>query len=416
MNSEYAAKRPIALITWVCVAHIFTMTGFSVFPALLPQFSELWSLSSSQAGTISAALFAGYTAAVPLLVTLTDRIDPRKVYVFSASLSIVGLVGFALFAHDTWSASVFHALFGAGLGGTYMPGLKALSDHIEARILSRATGFYTGCFSVGAALSYLYADLVFHAASWQMAYLLAAAFTFTGAIIVFVVVPGTHPDSKPTPFSSMLKVFSNRSAITWSICYGFHSWELFAFRAWTVAFLAFLGARAVSGGGSPLMYDLLPPVTIAALATLTGMPASILGNELCIRYGRRMTVIAVMLAAAAAALLTGGAAYMAYWVAALAVLIYSIAIMGDSASLTAAAVANAQPGLRGATMAVHSTIGFAGAAMGPVVFGYLLDAGGRDNPQGWFYGFAFMAALSLVSIVLIRMLKPRSAVGDRDLS
>ena len=89
---------------------------------------------------------------------------------------------------------------------------------------------------------------------------------------------------------------------------------------------------------------------------------------------------------------------------------------GDSAALTAAAVANAQPGLRGATMAVHSTIGFAGAAMGPVVFGYLLDAGGRDNPQAWFYAFGFMAALSILSIVLIRTLKPRSAIGDRDLS
>ncbi|MGI9371540.1 MAG: MFS transporter [Hyphomicrobiales bacterium] len=416
MTSEYAAKRPIALIIWVCVAHIFTMTGFSVYPALLPQFSELWSLSSGQAGTISAALFAGYTASVPLLVTLTDRIDPRKVYVFSATLSVVGLVGFALYAHDTWSASVFHALFGAGLGGTYMPGLKALSDHIDARILSRATGFYTGCFSIGAALSYLYADVVFSVSGWQMAYLLAAGFTCAGAIIVFIVVPGTHPDSKPTPFSAMIKVFSNKSALTWSICYGFHSWELFAFRAWTVAFLAFLGTQAVSAGDTPFLYDILPPVTIAALATLTGMPASLLGNELCIRYGRRMMVIAVMLGASAAALLTGGAAYMAYWVAAIAVLIYSIAIMGDSASLTAAAVANAQPGLRGATMAVHSTIGFAGAAMGPVVFGYMLDVGGHDNPQGWFYAFSLMALLSVASIVLIKFMKPQSAVGDRDLS
>ncbi|MGI9484161.1 MAG: MFS transporter [Hyphomicrobiales bacterium] len=415
MSHPSAVSNPVLLITWVCIAHIFSMAGFSVFPTLLPQFSELWQLSSGEAGTVSAAIFAGYTAAVPVLVTLTDRIDPRWIYLFSAILSAIGLVGFAQFADGMWSASIFHALFGAGLGGTYMPGLKALGDHIEPRMISRATGFYTGCFSIGAAASYLFADVVYERSGWEMVYTISAIFSFLGGLIVFFVVPKSHPDQVPTPFRAMIRVFSNRSTLTWSVCYGLHSWELFAFRAWSVAFLVFVGAQIAGGAENSAMYAVLPPVTVAAIATLTGMPASILGNELCIRYGRRLTVVAVMMFGAASAVFTGGSAYLAYWIAVVAVLIYSTAIMSDSSALTAAAFANADRALRGATMAVHATIGFAGASMGPVVFGLLLDAGGREAPEGWLYGFGFLALLSFVSITLIKTLKPQSTAGDRDM-
>ncbi len=416
MTDENAGANPVTLVAWVCGAHILTMAGFSAFATLLPQFSELWSLTSGEAGIVVAAMFAGYTAAVPVLVTMTDRIDPRGIYLFSAVLSATGLLGFAYLADGLWMAAACHALFGAGLGGTYMPGLKALGDHIKPQAISRATGFYTGCFSIGAALSYLFADQVYSAAGWQMVYVLSAGFSLIGGVIVIFKVPPSHPDRTPTPFAAMLEVFSNRSTLTWSLCYGLHSWELFAFRAWTVAFLVYVGAQIPGGSENSFFYSVFAPVTVAAMATLTGMPASILGNELCIRYGRRMTVIAVMLAGAAMALITGGSAYLAYGFAAFAVLLYSIAIMGDSAALTAAAFANAAPTLRGATMAVHATIGFAGASLGPLVFGYALGAGGRESSAGWFAGFAILAVLSFISIALVKFLKPQLTAGDRDLT
>jgi len=404
------SKTPVRLIAWVCIAHILTMTGFSAFATLLADFSKIWNLSNAEAGTISSALFAGYTAAVPVLVTMTDRADPRKVYLISALISAAGLAGFALFARDVWSASLFHALFGAGLGGTYMPGLKALGDHLEPRTMSRANGYYTGCFSIGAALSYLYADWVFHASGWPSVFWIAAVGSVLGGVIVFFAVPAGHHARTPTPFSSMLQVFTNRSTLAWSICYGIHSWELFAFRAWTVAFLLFVGASATGSA----FYLLMAPVTVAAIATLTGMPASILGNELCIRYGRRLTVTSFMIGAAAMALATGGTVYLAYPLAVLAVLIYSVAIMGDSAALTSAAFANAARELRGATMAVHSTIGFAGAALGPFVFGLALDFGGSQSEFGWLVAYIHLAFLSILAPMILKMMRPDSVPGDRD--
>ena len=51
---------PIFLIC----AHIFSMLGFSTYPALLPELQGEWGLSNSQAGIVGSLFFAGYIATV----------------------------------------------------------------------------------------------------------------------------------------------------------------------------------------------------------------------------------------------------------------------------------------------------------------------------------------------------------------
>ena len=69
--------------------------------------------------------------------------------------------------------------------------------------------------------------------------------------------------------------------------------------------------------------------------------------------------------------------------------------MADSASLTAGMIEAAAPGYRGATMAVHSTLGFIGAAAAPPVFGLVLDlAGGRTDANAWGYAFISLGVVA----------------------
>jgi hypothetical protein len=75
------------------------------------------------------------------------------------------------------------------------------------------------------------------------------------------------------------------------------------------------------------------------------------------------------------------------------VMLYAITVPADSGSLTAGMSASAEPRLRGATMALHSTVGFGLSALAGWTVGVALDAfGGANSPQGWFAGFAVMAA------------------------
>src|SRR3546814_13183171 len=68
------------LVALLCVTQVLSMLDNATFPALIPVFQPLWSLSGTEAGWVSGIYYAGYAAAVPLLVTMTDRFDARAVY------------------------------------------------------------------------------------------------------------------------------------------------------------------------------------------------------------------------------------------------------------------------------------------------------------------------------------------------
>ena len=125
------------------------MAGTMSFQALIPTFIAEWRLSHAEAGWISGAAYAGYMAGVPLLVSLTDRIDARRIVLLFCLVACLSSLGFALFAEGVWSALAFRVLNGLALAGTYMPGLKALTDRIEGPSVSRYQSLYTATFSIG---------------------------------------------------------------------------------------------------------------------------------------------------------------------------------------------------------------------------------------------------------------------------
>jgi len=100
----------------------------------------------------------------------------------------------------------------------------------------------------------------------------------------------------------------------------------------------------------------------------------------------------VMCISAALALAFGAGSFLPFPILLVLGAVYSMLVTADSASLTAGAVAAARPGQSGATMALHSLLGFAAASLGPLAFGLLLDAGGDHAAGSWFAGFAILAA------------------------
>ena len=73
-----AAAPSTPVVAAICVAEILGLAGFSIIPALLPQFIDAWSLTNTQAGWLAGIVSAGYMLAVIPLVTLTDRRPARQ--------------------------------------------------------------------------------------------------------------------------------------------------------------------------------------------------------------------------------------------------------------------------------------------------------------------------------------------------
>ncbi len=415
-NVPKAPRRRLSgarLVAGMCAAHVFSMLGFASFAALLPTFFAEWGLSNTQAGWINGIYFGAYMAAVPVLVALTDRVDPRHVYALGAVLTALAALGFAILADGFWGGFMVRALAGIGLAGTYMTGLKALTDHVHEGIRPRSIAFYTATFSIGSALSFLLTGEIAALADWHWAVGLVGLGPLVSLGIVFWFVPPSAPGHLVRPETALLDfrpVLANRRAFAYILAYSAHNWELFALRSWLVAFLVF--AQAQQGPG--VLGGAWSATALAAVITVLGLPSSVLCNELAQRIGRRRLVISIMCASAAIACVLGFLAPLPFLLLFALVVIYGVTVTGDSASITAGAVANAAPGQRGATMAAHSFIGFAGAFAGPLVFGVVLDlGGGGDSLLAWGLAFASSGlAVALGPLVLATLGRRPPGAGE----
>lgn len=378
------------------------LLGTLLFPALLPTFQREWSLTNTEAGWINGVFYAGYALAAPVLISVTDRMDPRRMYLANAALGAIAMFGFALYAQGFWTAALFQTLAGVAFAGVYMPGLKALTDRLQGTAgQSRAVAIYTGCTGVGMALSVWMAGFIEGIAGWRWA---AAAGGIGGvaAFIVFALAFKPKPPAAPEGMHPALldfrPVFRNRMALGYVVGYAVHCWELFGFRAWAVAFIAF--AYALDKGTRPLF----SPQELATLSMIVGIGSSLIGNELAGRFGRRRMIAFYMTASGILGATLGLAAGMPTTAVTALILLYGWSTMQDSASLTAGMVAVATPGQRGMTMAVYSFIGFAMAFLGPLVFGVVLDLAGGGR-QGWIAAFAVLGAVAASGPLWMRLLQ-----------
>ena len=184
----------------------------------------------------------GYMLAVPLLTTLTDRIDARRILLVGSALSGLATAMFGLFADGLWSATLIWGLAGIGFAGAYMPGLKALADRLPPGDSSRSS-HSTPAASRSASDS---------RSSWRSSSPTASAgapaFYVTGAgPLVMIAVCLLLAPCKPAPAHGRLldfrPVLRNRAALGYILGYGAHCFELYGMRTWIVAFWTFVAAR-----------------------------------------------------------------------------------------------------------------------------------------------------------------------------
>lgn len=390
---QHSARR---LTATMCGAEVLSMTGFAAYTTLLPQLQREWGLSNSEAGAISGFLFAGYMLSVPVLTSLTDRMDSRRIYLGACLLASLGAAFFAFFGAGFWSAAFAQFLIGAALGGTYMPGLKALTDHLEGAAQSRATAFYTASFGVGSTISILVAGKIGATIDWQWAFWFGAIGPVLAGLLVMFAMPQGRmrkAEQHATALLDFRPVLKNRRTLPYIIGYAAHNYELFGQRSWMVAFLVF--CAALQPEHAPMA---LSAATLAAMINVLGPVFSVTGNELAIRFGRSRIIFLFMTLSGAIACLIGYTAAWPWYIVVLLMMVHYGAMLGDSGALTSGAVASTPPEMRGAMMAVYSFIGFSTAFFAPLVFGLTLDlAGGNQSVTAWGLAFASIGIFGALS-------------------
>jgi MFS family permease len=388
------------------MAQTCALLGFACYAVVLTSLQDEWQLSNLQSGLIASAFFFGYMLAVPLATALTDRVDARKVYLVGGLSATFGLLGMAFFAFNFWTALIFMAINGAGLAGTYMPGLKILSDRIQTGELTRHIAFYTAFFGIGTGFSYLCSGWILSALGWHYVFSIIALGPFSAFLIVWLLIPPLQHEKWKGPINIRIHdifpvdkwklVLQDKNASGYIYGYTAHSLELFASRSWIVAFFAFC---TVATGET----FFLAATTLAGVINFFGVPSSILGNEIALRIGRQKWVCIVMLTSAVMGILLACATGQSWWIIFALATGHAIFIMADSSTLTAGLVISAKENIKGAAMGLHSLMGFGGGLLGPAIFGFVLDvSGSRASQMSWIWAYVSVVIWGVLFVIYER--------------
>ncbi len=369
------------LVVVLSAALVLTMTGFMPVAAVLPAIFADWGLTETEAGWLNGVFFGGYAAGVPLLLPLTDRMDPRRVIAGALVLSALAGFGFAFLADGLYGGIVFRIAAGIGLAGVHFPGMKLITDRLDGPAQQRGSAVYISVFSIGGALSFISAGMIEAVLPWKWVFTVSGVCAAVSCLLVyFLIAPDNRMRAKPdTALLDFRPVLNNGPAMRYVIAYFGHVWEVFAFRVWSVALLVF--SASLPGNENFTGWNM---AVISGATSFLMMPASVGIAELASRFGRVrvvtiLTVVTTCIALLLALFKTGAFPFIV-----VLMVLYFMAAFGDTASLAGGIVAASVPEYRGATLAVYALAGFLGGMLGPVTFGVVLDlAGGRSAPQAW---------------------------------
>ncbi|NKB18968.1 MAG: MFS transporter [Alphaproteobacteria bacterium] len=377
------------LIASFAVALVFSLMSFMTVAAVLPELKEAWALNNTEAGMVGGAYFIGYVTAVLILTSLTDRIDAKLIYIVSALIGGTATILLGVAADGFWSGVILRILAGLGLAGTYMPGLRALTDQLPEASRNRGVVYYTSFFALGSGLSILVGGEIKEWLDWRWAFIITGAGFYISAAIIAVVLPSNppqkidKPDIHPLDFRPVLR---NRVALGYVAGIVGSAWEVFALRVWAPTFLIFLIPIAPDGG------FWVKPTVMATIIALVGIPASMILGELTAKFDRRRVMIGAGVVSCTASILIAFSIGQSYLILIVLLLVLGAFSYGRNASLVAGMMATADPKLKGLYMAFYASVGFSGGIIAPPLVGAALDlAGGRFSADGWSAGFTALA-------------------------
>jgi MFS family permease len=399
-------KREARITAALTLCLVASLAPLMSFPAVLPQVSQAWGLSAAEAGWIGGIYFAGYALAVPFLSGWTDRIDGRWVLAGSSVLGGAAAIAFAMWANGFWMAAALRFLGGIAFAGVHMPGLTLLSRYVDGPGQGRAVSIYTSSYALGSAGSFLLAGVADAVFGWRAVFVASAV----GPVVALAAVACLpRPPLRPQTAGVMPDfggVFRDRTFMKYVAAFAGNTWEVFGIRVWFVACLAW----TLSLPGNQL--DLPNLAIVAGVASLAGLPASVLVAELASRWNRGRVVIGTCLVSVAVCIALAATAGGSAAVVLTLLVLLQITSFADVGALGVGAISTSTPSRRGASMAVYALAGFTSGFAAPAVMGMVLDLfGGSEPAHGWTAAFLVMAAGSCVTAIAMWSARGQASVA-----
>ncbi len=160
-----------------------------------PDLIAVFQTSATALGVMSSMYFYAYALGQPLVGYLADRLGPRRVIGYWTLLAALGCVLFGIAPSITWAA-IGRGLIGFGVGGVYVPALKAFSQWFRPGKFTTMTGLLIAIGNVGAMVATTPLAWTSKTWGWRASFFLIAFITLLLALFVLLFTRDFKPALK----------------------------------------------------------------------------------------------------------------------------------------------------------------------------------------------------------------------------
>lgn len=403
MNSNVAAAalrsdvRVISLIGFAHgTSHFFQLVLPPLFPWLMPEFG----LSFTQVGAVMTTLFVVSAIGQAMAGFLVDRFGPQRVLLAGIGCFVLAALLLAL-ANSYAVLFLVGILIGLGNCVFHPADFTVLNRDVSPARLSYAFSAHGLSGNLGYALAPVMMAGIATAAGWRTAALCAVALGVTAWLAIRMQPGAARPEAagaKPEP---------GKKASAFGFLGVGAVWMCFAFFLLVTA--AFAGLQNYA---TPIMQQLYGLSAASAAATLTalllgGAGGIAVGGVYASRNPSHDRLIALVIGLAALIAVLIASAVLPVWSVsiAMAAMGFCVGLAGPSRDLLVRQAATSRFGQQ----AYGRVYGFvysgldAGAALSPLAFGPLMDAG---HFGGAMIGVAVLQGAAILTVLRIGRLRP----------
>ena len=189
MNKPVLAKSKAIIIFLVFALGYFISTLLRAITATIsPELINEFNLSAGELGLLGGGYFLGFASVQIPLGYMLDLRGPRKIVSYFLSLTIVGLLIFAL-AQNFLTLLVSRIIIGVGVGACLMGPLTAYRIWYQDETQQRANSWMLMVGAIGMLSSSLPVQFFLPIIGWRNIFLLLAFITLVCIILIIIFIP-----------------------------------------------------------------------------------------------------------------------------------------------------------------------------------------------------------------------------------
>ena len=184
LNSDKDPHRWRIFFT-ICIVYFFVYFHRVSTSVIVSDLLKAFHTNASALGFMSSMYFYLYALEQPLVGYLADRIGPRRVIAYWSVVAAAGCFLFGMAPGIGW-ASIGRALIGIGVGGVYVPAIKAFSLWFRKKEFATMIGLLMSVGNFGAMIATTPLAWASETWGWRLTFFLIGGITLFFAFVVLM--------------------------------------------------------------------------------------------------------------------------------------------------------------------------------------------------------------------------------------